>query len=108
PHPSRRLPRISRKRVRAGRRSHSPAKPSDPSIRDLPGDPVVSSAATLKRIRGFVRAQGFCPNRIPKRGAPVTVTVLPKVNPDHSVQWLCDLRLDNDTILDSTDTHTHN
>jgi hypothetical protein len=29
-------------------------------------------------------------------------------NPDHSVQWLCDLRLDNDTILDSTDTHTHN
>jgi len=29
-------------------------------------------------------------------------------NPDHTVQWLCELLLDNNTILDSTDTHTHN
>jgi hypothetical protein len=29
-------------------------------------------------------------------------------NPDHTVQWQCNLRLDSDAVIDSTDTHTHN
>jgi len=49
PPSSERLPRIPWERVRAGRRLHSPAEPSDPGIRVLPGEPVVS-AEPLKRI----------------------------------------------------------